>query len=154
MIYDKFEDGIARHFGSVDARALGAVADTWRKFLAKFPEPGRYDVCDGVYCTVQEYDSRPADPCKLEYHREYADIQTILSGHEEVWCAPIDGETVVPYDAGRDIGFVRMNARPTEIRLDPGWWLLLEPGEGHMPCVGDGSKVVKVVFKLEKKLLV
>mgnify|MGYP000031288139 CR=1 FL=1 len=36
------------------------------------------------YFMIQEYETKPAENCRLETHNCYADIQWIISGEEEI----------------------------------------------------------------------
>ena len=47
-------------------------------------EVGTYQVNDDFYFMIQEYETKPAENCRLETHNCYADIQWIVSGEEEI----------------------------------------------------------------------
>ena len=47
-------------------------------------EVGTYKVNDDFYFMIQEYETKPAENCRLETHNCYADIQWIISGEEEI----------------------------------------------------------------------
>ena len=47
-------------------------------------EVGTYQVNDDFYFMIQEYETKPAENCRLETHNRYADIQWIISGEEEI----------------------------------------------------------------------
>lgn len=47
-------------------------------------EVGTYQVNDDFYFMIQEYETKPAENCRLETHNCYADIQWIISGEEEI----------------------------------------------------------------------
>ena len=83
-------------------------ADRVVKFLAECaanpPAPGKYEL-DGkkLFVNVQEYSPKTYDPDKLEYHRNYIDIQLVLSGSETLYYSPLDGlETAMPYSDEKD----------------------------------------------------
>jgi len=79
----------------------------------------------------------------------------LLSGAEKLYYAPLEGrETVIPYDPEKDCGMDRLPAPEagTEVSLVPGNFVLLFPGEGHIPGVGDpGAQVIKAVVKIAVK---
>ena len=153
MIYDKLEN-LQLYAGSFPG------ADKVINFLAecakKTPAPGKYEL-DGkkLFVNVQEYSPKPFTPEKLEYHRNYIDIQLLLEGAETLYYAPLDGlDTVMPYNPEKDCGFGRLPAPGvgTAVALRPGNFVLLYPEEGHLPGVGDpASHVVKAVVKIAVK---
>ena len=55
---------------------------------------------------IQEYETKPAENCRLETHNCYADIQWIISGEEEIDTVSRTGlETDEEYDEKRDVAF-------------------------------------------------
>ena len=153
MIYDKLENLplYAKSFPGADK-----VIAFLEECAAKTPAPGKYEL-DGkrLFVNVQEYAPKVFNPEKLEYHRNYIDIQLLLTGAEALYYAPLDGlDTVMPYNAEKDCGFSRLPApeEGTKIALRPGNFVLLFPEEGHLPGVGDpASTVVKAVVKIAVK---
>ena len=153
MIFDKLENlsRYAKSFPNADK-----VIAFLEKCAAATPAPGKYEL-DGkkLFVNVQQYSPKTFAPEKLEYHRDYIDIQLLLSGSEKLYYAPLDGkETVMPYNPEKDCGMDRLPAPEagTEIPLEPGNFVLLFPEEGHLPGVGDpGTQVVKAVVKIAVK---
>ena len=155
MIYDKLEN-LSRYAQSFPN------ADKVIEFLAKCaanpnpPAPGKYEL-DGkkLFVNVQQYSPKTFNPEKLEYHRDYIDIQLLFSGAEKLYYAPLDGlETVTAYNPEKDCGMSRLPAPEAgvELPLVPGNFVLLYPEEGHIPGVGDpASQVVKAVVKIAVK---
>ena len=151
MIHDRMEN-LSRY------SSLFEGADKVVKFLAeaaaRMPAPGKYEL-DGkkLFVNVQEYAPKTFNSEKLEYHNDYIDIQLLLDGAEELYYAPLDGlETVTEYCAEKDYGMKRLPSPEagTRITLVPGNFVLLFPGEGHLPGVGDpASRVVKAVVKIQ-----
>jgi YhcH/YjgK/YiaL family protein len=153
MIFDKIEN-LKLYAGIIPG------ADKVIRFLAecakKTPEKGRHEL-DGrkLFAGVQEYSPKTFDPDKLEYHRDYIDIQLLLAGAEDLYYAPLDGlDTVMPYTPEKDCGLSRIPAPEagTKISLKPGNFVLLFPEEGHLPGVGDpAGHVIKAVVKIAVK---
>ena len=153
MIFDKIEN-LKLYAGSFPG------ADKVIEFLAecakKTPEPGKYEL-DGkkLFVGVQEYSPKTFNSDKLEYHRDYIDIQLLFSGAEDLYYAPLDGlDTVMPYTPEKDCGLSRIPAPEagTKISLKPGNFVLLFPEEGHLPGVGDpAGHVIKAVVKIAVK---
>ena len=153
MIFDTIEN-LPRYI-SIFPGAEKVVA-----FLAECakqtPETGKHEL-DGkkLFVNVQRYSPKTFNSDKLEYHRNYIDIQLLFSGAEDLYYAPLGGlETVTPYYPEKDCGFDRLPAPEagTKIGLKPGNFVLLFPEEGHLPGVGDpASEVVKAVVKIAVK---
>jgi YhcH/YjgK/YiaL family protein len=136
--------------------ALGANFETAIRFLSgRTPDsfsPGKMAI-DGenVYASVREADLTGRQ-MRWEAHRRYADIQVLLDGGEDIYCAP-EGELEpsVPYDGGRDVEFYQ-SAPGVRFRLKPGDFLIFFPGEPHAPdCPGEGAGFSR---KLVVKVLV
>ena len=153
MIYDKLENLplYAKSFPNADK-----VIAFLKECAAKTPEPGKYEL-DGkkLFVNVQQYSPKTFNPEKLEYHKDYIDIQLLLSGAEKLYYSPLDGlDTVMPYNPEKDCGMNRLPGPEAgvELPLVPGNFVLLYPEEGHIPGVGDpASQVVKAVVKIAVK---
>lgn len=139
----------------------------WRAafdFIAKVTpemEDGKYHLQgDDLFGIVQSYDTKPLIEGKIEIHRRYIDIQTIIVGTERIFYSPICMlDELTSYSEEKDCAFYRfMPDVATEFRLSPGKFMMFFPEEGHMPCIcnvdGASAKVKKVVMKIDKKLLV
>jgi biofilm protein TabA len=116
-------------------------------------EAGNYEV-DGrkLYYMVQTYSTKPISERRFEAHRVYADIQVVFSGREMMGFTKVAGLDVqTPYDATKDIIFFGTPADFTELKMDAGQFVVLYPGEAHMPqCYWEApSQVSKVVFKVQ-----
>ena len=115
-------------------------------------EAGNYEV-DGksLYYMVQKYNTKPREERRFESHRIYADIQVVFSGREVMGLTKVPGLRVqTPYDDAKDIMFFDTPDDCTELKMDPGDFVVLFPGEAHMPqCEWDSpAQVTKVVFKV------
>jgi biofilm protein TabA len=115
-------------------------------------EAGNYEV-DGrkLYYMVQNYNTKPKEERRFESHRLYADIQVVLTGREVMGIAqPAGLEVQTPYDEAKDIMFFATPADYTELKMGGGEFVVLFPGEAHMPqCQWGGpAQVSKVVFKV------
>ncbi|MGN0832954.1 MAG: YhcH/YjgK/YiaL family protein [Kiritimatiellia bacterium] len=113
---------------------------------------GRYEL-DGsrLYVSIEEYDTKPLSQAVLEAHRRYLDIQTLVSGTEQVGWAPLAGQPVrTPYDEARDIAFYDGEFAPH--LLVPGRWMLLFPQDAHAPQIAL-DKPVRVRKAVAKILL-
>ena len=67
---------------------------------------GTYEVDGDFYFMIQEYETKEAADCRLETHKNYTDIQWIISGEEEIDTVSRTGlETDEEYDEKRDVAF-------------------------------------------------
>lgn len=116
-------------------------------------EPGKYSV-DGenVIAIVNEYTTKPMSECDPESHRDYADIQIMITGTERFGYLPlIDQEATTPYQPENDVAFYSI---PTEkmnyITLHPGQFILFFPSDIHQPEIftHHPDLVRKVVMKV------
>jgi len=149
MILDKLDD--SARYESIGNRFAQAFTLLRTGNLAA-KEPGSYEV-DGrkLYYSVQHYNTKPHAERRFESHQVYADIQVVFSGREIMGLTGLTGLSVqAPYDREKDIMFFSTPGDYTELKMGPGEFIVLFPGEAHMPqCQWDGpAQVVKVVFKV------
>lgn len=113
----------------------------------------RYDI-DGnnVYAPVSEYITKDDTAARYEAHRNYIDIQYVISGKEQIGIAPLSDlkETLVPYDAAKDIEFMTVN-QIKNVPATPDRFFIFFPNDIHRPGLKDGenSPVRKVVVKVK-----
>ena len=114
--------------------------------------PGKYAVQgEDIFYVVDEYDTKPAEEGRLEIHRKYMDIQTIVSGCECIGTAPLEGLTEqTPYDGEKDLAFYDAAADMSKLILKPGMFAIFWPNEPHMPgrTVEKCERVKKIVIKI------
>ncbi len=149
MILDRMENSARyEHLGNRFARAFELL----RSGDLAARESGNYEV-EGkkLYYMVQNYTTRPVAERRFESHRVYADIQAVFSGREAMGLTQATGLDVqTPYEEAKDIMFFGTPADYTELKLGPGDFVVLFPGEAHMPqCQWNGpAQVTKIVFKV------
>jgi biofilm protein TabA len=149
MILDRLENSARYEFlGKRFARAFELLKTG--NLTAK--EAGNYEV-DGkkLYYMVQNYTTKPTEERRFESHRIYADIQVVFSGREAMGLAPVTGLAVQTlYDSAKDIIFFETPADYTELKMVAGEFVVLFPGEAHMPQChwGGPAQVSKIVFKV------
>ncbi|MDD5697592.1 MAG: YhcH/YjgK/YiaL family protein [Victivallaceae bacterium] len=123
-------------------------------------ECGRYDLSgnNDLFALVQAYDTRELSTGKLEAHRKFIDIQTLLAGSERMFYGA--GNVLEPcadYNADNDAAFYRYAPeRTVEYVLTPGVFTVFFPGEGHMPGIAllsGSAPVKKTVIKIAAELL-
>ena len=140
--------------------------DNWNKYVWRndsfrvafeYLQRLKPDIADGkhvvdgeaVFNLMQSYDTKPLEGREYEAHRDYADIQYLMSGQESILWAPKPKLTVTkPYTP--DIEFYALIPDPTELVLAPGQFCVFFPQDAHVPCVfhTKPGKVRKAVMKV------
>ncbi len=112
---------------------------------------GKYEI-DGTnsYIIVSDNDLRTIENAPLEAHREYIDLQYLISGKERIGVKnSADCKSVkTPYKPKDDIMFFS-DSYTKFVDLNPGEFTVLTPSDAHAPLIGKG-KVRKAVFKVKK----
>jgi biofilm protein TabA len=123
-----------------------------RSDLAALPM-GKHEILgDSVYALAMKSPSRAPEAGQFESHREYIDIQYLVSGEEIIGVAAIEElQVVTPYDAAKDIVFYAVPGSYQELEIRSGHFAVLFPGEGHLPmCHSHGPhELHKVVVKVK-----
>ena len=103
-------------------------------------------------CTLaMKAPSKTTSEARFESHRDYIDIQYLLSGEEMIGVAPVGQlQGATPYDAAKDLVFYATPDRYHELAIPPGCFAVFFPWEGHMPmCHSRGPRELhKVVIKV------
>lgn len=110
---------------------------------------GKYEI-DGkkVWASVQEYLSK--DEAKAEAHRNYIDIQYIVSGKESMLNANIDlCKTMVEYNSDKDVEFFEPCAT-AKIECGAGDFAIFFPTDVHTPGlkIDQNTPIRKIVVKV------
>ena len=110
---------------------------------------GKYEV-DGenIYYIVQEYQT--AKDKEVEAHKNYIDIQLLLSGEEMIGVAPLSTpKTLTREVPEKDCYFYKAQTRP--ILMQPNTFWVLFPTDLHQPgmAVNAPTHCRKVVFKVK-----
>jgi biofilm protein TabA len=154
MIIDRLEN-YAHYFSMSDAR----IAFERLLSLSKNIDDGIYPIQgEDIYLRVMSYKTRTIEEGKVEAHRKYIDIQTVLTGAEGIDYFPLDGLNIrVPYNDAKD---VELFERPVQclcrVNVAPGTFALFHPRDAHMPqlIVGEDAMLIKkAVVKIKVELL-
>lgn len=137
-LYRALSPRIAAALDYVTATDFSSIAD------------GRY-VLDGdhLFALVQRYTSKPLSAGRWEAHRKYIDLQVVFKGAEQMGYVSIDQLRAEPYDTEKDLTWLSGSVGQW-ITLPTGHFMLLWPGDAHMPQIvaGAPSEVLKVVVKI------
>ena len=106
---------------------------------------GRYEVKEGAFILVQEYESRAFTEPVFEAHRDYIDIQLVSEGEERVFYADATRLTVcTPYTPDAEMSRAQDDRDVHSLVLRPGLFILLYPNDAHAPALAyDAPKPVK-----------
>ena len=147
MVIDIFEN--AEKYENLHV-GFTACMELVQRIVTENAAPGRYEGVNGAYAVVSEYETRIDDAPRFENHREYIDVQVLVSGAETVLAgAALGSELVEPYTP--DAEFYAAAAAVQSITLRPGVFALFFPGDAHAPGLADGGNpalVKKIVGKL------
>jgi len=139
-------------------------ADLWRD-LEPFIARLRSDGVDGktwirepdIFAQVSSYMTRLPHEGRFETHRQFIDIQILLSGSEMIDVSPLDG--LIPetdFDEQNDIRFYRRTGIPAvRLTMLPGSFALFFPQDAHCPQLisqTEAREVKKVVIKIDARL--
>ena len=113
--------------------------------------PGTVEL-DGrnLFAMHQAYETESPADHRFESHRDYIDIQFMMSGSEVIRVADIGDLTLCEeYNPGKDIMFYDASDG-TDVKLRQGDFVILYPHDGHMPKLALGSPegIRKVVIKI------
>ena len=114
----------------------------------------RYELGNGVYAFLSEYEPKKRENASYEAHKKYIDVQIILSGSEIIAVETLEemhgAECVREYSEEKDIELFSNNEKGVDHRLFAGDFIILLPEDAHMPGVFDGvcDKVKKAVIKI------
>lgn len=143
MIYDKIEN--------IDIYNIDKIAVDFIKNLTPDIECKKHILSDNIYANVEEYTTK--DVGYFEAHKDYLDIQILLSGEEIIEYTPLEGLSVKEsYDKSRDIAFYYDGKNHvTPIKLEEGLFTVLYPQDAHKPQLKykTNQKVKKVVVKIK-----
>ncbi|MFA5501656.1 MAG: YhcH/YjgK/YiaL family protein [Sulfurovaceae bacterium] len=154
MIIDKIEN-----FGLYP---LGSAWNLIFEFLGTLTpetEDKKYTIDgDDIFAIVMSYHTSTPETAVFESHKNYIDIQTVITGSEGFECAFADKLSVTtPYDASKDAAFYERNTHgQTRVDVYPRTFVMLYPHDAHIAglMVGSESELVKkVVVKVKVELL-
>lgn len=149
MIYDKIDNSEIYAKISEDIR-LGLE---YLRDLKPEVEIGKYVLSPRVKAIVSEYMTKEVNEKGYEAHKEFIDIQYLVSGEEKIGNVPLEYlKETKPYNVEKDVAFYEENdVKPQELLLGNGYFAILFPQDGHMPqlWVNGPVQVKKVVIKVK-----
>lgn len=150
MIFDKMANAPDYYDAYPDMKLLYDFVD---KFNNSDMADGTYEI-DGkrVFAMIQSYGTKQqTEEMMFEAHRDYIDVQYIVSGIERIRWASLDKVDLVleEYSKGKDIAFYEGDAQ-FDFTLTKGTFLFLAPNDAHLPGLSAEKDVSvrKIVFKI------
>jgi len=153
MIFDKLKN----------AGCYAGLSDNFRKAVEfmlsrDFTDApaGKYEI-DGkeVYATIYDQTGLPAEKEKYECHRNYADIQLVLTGGERMFYTELGNcENFTEYNDVKDVLFCTAE-KGVDLLFESGDFAVFFPQDAHMPGVchpghaGEGIVTKKMVVKVK-----
>lgn len=132
------------------AKAVDFLKNTDLENLA----PGKYEIdSKNVFANVVEYTTIPWEEAKYETHRDYSDIQYVISGTETMTYAPIDELNIkVPYNEEKDVVFYDNENPGLKVVVKAGEYMIFNPWDGHKPkaAAGEPAPIKKVIVKIKE----
>lgn len=114
-------------------------------------EPGSYEI-EGkdLFLNIMTYQTKAAENCFWEAHKQYLDVHFILEGTEEVALNFIDNLENKEYIPEKD--FLPLEGiKSSNVILTPGDFLVCYPEDAHMTAiqVDKPVNVKKLIFKIK-----
>ena len=131
---------------------LYAVLSSAEKYAAL--EPGKYPIDENTRANVSAYNTSKNEVPKYENHRDFIDVQWVISGKERILVIPRERCAVAEaYSEEKDVEFLTPAGKMTELRLTDGDFAVLFPDEVHAPGLTDEdpSDVKKIIFKVKAR---
>jgi biofilm protein TabA len=119
---------------------------------------GKYPIIgDQMFVLVQHLTTEPKEDRVSEVHRDYIDIQLLLSGDELIRIARDMGNNEVWADEleNRDRLVYKQVENESDLVLSPGMFAVFFPSDIHRPCcsIGESKQIRKAVVKIHLSLL-
>lgn len=103
-----------------------------------------------IYASLQKYSTSTPDYSMWETHKEYIDIQYIVSGKEDFGVDNVDNLTLITdYDEENDVSL--WTGKGDFVTLNKGDFIILWPQDAHMPkrTLNKQMQVKKIVIKVK-----
>jgi biofilm protein TabA len=116
-------------------------------------EPKRHDI-DGnnLYAIKSEYLTKNAEDTRFEAHKNYIDIQYVISGSEQISAAPVSmlDSVLVAYDTAKDCELMTVK-KCDNLIATPDKFFVYFPSDLHRPGVkiDENAPVKKIVVKVK-----
>lgn len=152
MIFDKLKN--AACYAGLSDNFRTAIEFMLSRDFTDAPA-GKYEI-DGkeVYATIYDQTGLTVGKEKYECHRNYADIQLVLSGGERMFYAELGScENFTDHNDVKDIAFCTAE-NGVDLRFLPGDFAIFFPQDAHMPgmCLPENAGKDMITKKLVIKV--
>lgn len=157
MILDKIQnrsvyEPLHKNFAFAFDMIEGAVEDGLPVGKYEFRDTGKVSAKE-LWISVQESETKPRGEGKFEGHKNYIDIQYIVSGEEEMEvCEVSRAEATTEYNAEKDVQFFEAMDQTSRLTLRAGDYAIFFPDDIHKPGIspdGKACRVKKIVAKVK-----
>lgn len=110
---------------------------------------GRYEISKDIYANLQSYTTK--DDAPYEAHRDYIDIQYMVSGEELSGVTDYSNcKTSEEYNKEKDIEFLSINTKEEFYKIKEGEFFVFFPHDAHKPALKsiENRNVKKVIVKV------
>ena len=112
-------------------------------------DDGKHVLSDKLYVNLQTY--RTKQDADYEAHREYVDIQYIISGAEKIGVEDYNNcDSKIPYNKEKDIEF--LSGKGIFYELNVGEFMILYPEDAHEPSISINPEIPQTVRKAVVKV--
>jgi biofilm protein TabA len=111
----------------------------------------RIDLAGGAFALEQVYVTKPSADIRWESHRQYIDLQLVVTGREVMEVTEASTLKVEEdRTPGADVLLYAAQAPSTMLRVGEGEGAVFFPEDAHRPCLADGQpgEVRKLVVKI------
>ncbi|MBQ8100597.1 MAG: YhcH/YjgK/YiaL family protein [Paludibacteraceae bacterium] len=148
MILDKLENLEDYELGGLFGRAIAFLRDNDLQSLpaCKIKVQG-----DDLVVNIQDFAGKEEADCRMEAHRDFADIQIVLGDGEERmgWKAQDDcKEVLTAYNEEKDVEFYKDKA-DSFVTVHAGQAAIFFPTDAHQPGIAPGRHYRKVIVKVK-----
>lgn len=148
MIFDKLDNkGFYCNLLPKIKAAFDFITSTDWKNLS----PGRYEYNEEIFGNLQEYETKKPEDAQFEVHRDYIDIQYMISGTEDMAFGNLDDfKVLAEYDKEKDVAFGECPS--SSVTVPEGYFTLFTPKDVHKPSLNAANqtkKVKKVIVKIK-----
>jgi biofilm protein TabA len=128
-----------------------ALAFQWLRSIDPSTLPDGKTAIDGtdVYVLAQRGLTKPLDQVKWEAHRNYADIQYIVSGSEAMFWEALEKTTLGEYNPEKDFQALEVDSW-VDLEVPEGQFAVFFPSDAHRPgiLIPGADPVYKLVVKV------
>lgn len=133
--------------------------EKWIQYLAELDinnlKVGKYDLDEENYMTVVEVETNSANVRSLEAHRNFADIQLVISGREKIGyqsMTQVDNNLKKETNATNDLYFYDSKSEDTVIAMTKGTYAIFSPCDAHRTLCNWGNEIEqikKIIMKIK-----